>query len=196
MAIYEKFFLKNYLYNNQLLQYYFYKDAHAKPFEFLTIADDAALHRLKDKSRLASMQGYTEDDERFEQMCFYAPLYAPLVNLNDTVMIFDFVNSKIEFFDSDAKSIKETNISFHKDHQWRKEIFVDEVRNKVYTLFREQGISKLCEVDLTKGTLGKSVQIPDFTFIEKIRVHDGKVYFLYTEKNQNAEYKQLYSFRI
>jgi len=192
----EKYFLKSYAYNSQILNYYWSDLTSQKPSLFFTISDEKAIRRLRDKNRLLSMQGVTDADVRFEEMCFYAPLYAPLIKVNDTILIFNFVDEKIEFLNQQAEIIKAVPVKFQNDKKWKKQLFVDDVKNKVYTLFLIDGISKLYEINLQDGSIVNPISIPDFVYVENIKVHDGKIYFLYTNKNSDAEYKQLYSFKI
>ena len=71
----------------------------------------------------------------------------------------------------------------------------DEVKNKVYALFIKSGITTLREIDLKSGELTRSIAIPNFAFVQNIKVRDDVVYFLYKERI-NEEYKQLYKLAL
>ena len=196
-VIYNQYYFRHYTANKQILNYIRYNSEAKKQSEFITISDKKALRRLKDKSRLMNMDGYTEFDERFEQMCFYSPLYSPLLEINDTAYIFNFVDSKIERYTSDGKFINEVNIDFHLKKKWRKEILLDEITNKVYTLYREDGISTIQEINITTGELGSAFKISKYVFIDQIKIRNGIAYFLYTEKKTTQnDYKQLYAYKL
>ncbi|NVO01880.1 MAG: carboxypeptidase-like regulatory domain-containing protein [Bacteroidetes bacterium] len=196
-AIYDQYYFRHFNANNQILQYFKYNFKTKKQSEFRTISDKKALRRLKDKSRLMSMDGYTESDERFEQLCFYSPLYSPLIRINDSAFIFNFVDSKIEKYTSEGVFVKEVGIEFHQKKKWRKEIFLDEITNKVYTLYREDGISTIQEINTETGMLGTAFTISKFVFIDQIKIRNGVAYFLYTEKKTaENEYKQLFAYKL
>jgi len=67
--------------------------------------------------------------------------------------------------------------------------------DKVYTRFRQDGITSLREIDLKSGALINNITIPEFVHIENIRINNNIIYFLYKEKI-NQEYKQLYRMAI
>ena len=107
------------------------------------------------------------------------------------IYIINFVESQIEHYNSDGKEIEIIPIEFN-NHQYVKEkIFIDEVSNKVYALFKKGATTTLREINLKTGELTNSIQIPNYAFIENIKVRDDVVYFLYKQRI-NEEYKQLY----
>jgi hypothetical protein len=191
-----KFFFQKYYYNDQLLQYYYYDKHTRKSKELQIIANEQNLFMMRDRSRIIVGSDDPEIQERFEDLAFYQPVFAPLVKINDTICIFNYADSQIEFYSDSCLLIREIPVFFQNDHFWRREIFVDDVKGKVYALFRKEGISTLKEIDLRNGTLKNSVVIPEFPFIEKIKVHDDNVYFLYTEHGFDEEYKRLYKMKI
>ena len=72
----------------------------------------------------------------------------------------------------------------------------DEVKEKVYTLFRKDGISTIQEINLKTGELANSSVIPELPFIDKIKINNDNIYFLYTEHNEQSNYKKLYRMKI
>ena len=190
------FFYRKYYYNNQVLQYYYYDKNVKKSVGLKVIASESNLFMMRDKARIIAGSANPEIQERFENMAFYKPVFAPLVKIHDTICIFNYEDSLIEFYSGSCKLLKEVPVSFHNNRYWKREIFVDDVKGKVYTLFRKNGVSTLKEINLKNGELKNSVVIPEFPFIEKIKIHNDNVYFLYTERNNEAEYKKLYRMKI
>ena len=92
--------------------------------------------------------------------------------------------------------IQEIPISFHNNKYWNREIFVDDVKGKVYTLFRKDGISTIQEINMKTGELANSVVIPELPFIDKIKIINNNIYFLYTEHNEQSDYQKLYKMKI
>ena len=157
------------------------------------IADHAGLKMLVSRNRFFAMGANppTDADLRFEEMCFSGPVFAPLCRLDDEILIFNFVDSKLEFYSPEGIHEKDILINFHKSSHWKEEIISDERCKKVYTLFVRDGISSLREINLENGKLMQTIKIPKFKFIEKIKINDNKLYFLY-RKTASDELKAIY----
>ena len=65
----------------------------------------------------------------------------------------------------------------------------------LYAVYKEGSIISLKEVDVISGNLKPSINIPNFPFIENIKIAGNQVYFLY-KKAINEELKQLYTLQI
>ena len=118
------------------------------------------------------------------------------MRLNDTLCLFNFEDSWIGFLDDSCNLVQTVPISFHKEKDWKREIFLDHETGKVYALFRDDGISVLKEISLKTGQAISSVQIPDLPFVSDIKISNGKLYFLYTDHNSSEEMRMLYSMKI
>ncbi len=187
----DNYYLKQYLYNDQILNYYNYDEVNDKLYCFRTITDDENIQRNR---RGAYFDG-SEADLRFQQLIMNKPVYAPLVTLNDTIMVFNFLQSKIEKYSMSSDTIQEIPITFHDDNGFLKKVCIDNIRSKVYYLFYRNGISQLKEISTSNGKIIGTIDIPDFVFVEKIKVYDGNLYFLYKTKDW-LEYKKLYKMKI
>jgi len=110
-------------------------------------------------------------------------------------VLFNFTASEIEKFTASAIPIDTCKLDFRPDRSFKDELLIDEKEAKAYFLFRKNGFSELKQIDLKSGKIVQTIPIPSFVFVEKIKVHDNVVYFLYKEKI-NEEYKKLYKLRI
>lgn len=192
-AIDNLLYWKQYYYSDQIIVYYTYDFDNKESKEFKVIMNEKGMYMLKDKGRL--LKDATDADIRFEEMVMYKPIFAPLIKLNDTICILNYVDSKIEFYASTGELLSETPITYHQDKQWKNEIYIDEVKGKIYAMFKQNGISRLKEINLKKGVIEKEIDIPGYQFVENIKVRDDVVYFLYKE-NFSDDYKQLYKMNI
>lgn len=190
-----KYFFKQYFSNEQVLVYYSYDKTKDSLMEFAVIENAKGKRMLRDKARMMRMQGYTEADERFENDFMYKPVFAPLFAINDSIYLFDHEESVIKIYDENNSLKKEIPISYQNDDDWQKEFTMDKSTNKVYAIFKKDGLTSLAEINLRDGSIGPKVQIPEFVYIENIQINDGFVYFLYKEKI-NYEFKQLYKMPI
>ncbi|MBI5538595.1 MAG: carboxypeptidase-like regulatory domain-containing protein [Bacteroidia bacterium] len=192
-----KFFIKQWSYNNQVLSYSMVNANDSSKKEVKVISDERAIRMLSDRNRFNSMGAKppSDADLRFEEMCFFKPIFAPLVKLKDKIAIFNFVESKIEVYNENGNSDKEISITFNKIKGWKEEIFADEITGKAYALFKNNGISTIREVSIETGVIGKEITIPDFKYIENIKVRNGYVYFLY-RINSPMELMKLYKMAV
>jgi len=187
-----KLYIQQYSYKNQILSYYCsdVKDSTSK--EMRVIADWVGARNVYDmQTGHYSVKLATDADIRFEEMCFFDPIYAPMVKVNDTICILNFIENKIEFFNIENRLINEVAIEFHKKQHWKEQVFVDNITGKIYSVFKKRGNTTLKEIDKKTGKLISSIDIPKFRFIEKIIVHNGTIYFMY-RKNTSMELMRLF----
>ena len=191
-----KLYIQQYSFNSQVLSYYCADEKDTSTVKFRVIADQRGIEMLIDRDRFHSMGAApTAADIRFEEMCFFVPIYSPLVKFNDTICILNFVDDKIEYYNDSLNSIAEVDIDFHKDRHWKEQVYVDEITNKIYTIFNKNGLSRLYEINKKTGKLGNSTEIPNFKWISKIIIYDDVIYFMY-RKNTSLELMRLFKLPI
>jgi len=165
---------------------------------------------------LSDLQGLSSDGDilsqirnmevelRFNQMAYFPTIYAPMFKLGDSIIIFNYPNSKIEFFNESDSLIGSTNIAYHhstnKDFQnlisslsrtnkWQEEVYVDDSFRKAYTSYLNfNGTKTINEINLQTGQLVKSIKIP-FPYVEKIQFHNGFIYYIYKGWGENQKKK-------
>ena len=125
----------------------------------------------------------------------FASMYVPFFKIGNQFGILNYFESKLEIYSEDHQLTGDYPIDFQNDPEWERDYFIDPVKNKLYNLFRKNGISNLREIYIDSGKLGPPITIPDFTFIEKIRVRDGVIYFMYRD-NVNEGPMMLYRMTI
>ncbi len=185
------FYLKLHKKRNQELNYICYNEVDSSYNNFRTIRNDEGIQR----NYWGVYFDGTESDIRFTEMIMNKPIYAPLFRNNDTLIIMNFNNSAIEFYDQKGNFIKEHELSFNSDKNWKEEVYYDHASNRYYSTFKKDGITTLKEFNIETGKIMNSIVIPDFVYIEKISVNAGYIYFLYKEK-ANEEYKKIYKMKI
>lgn len=192
-SIGDKFYVKQYYANNQVLSYYVVDTTEKKHKEFRLIADEVALRMLSDRNRFYAMgtSAPTEADLRFEQMCFFDPIFAPLLKIKDRVVIFNFVESKFEIYSPAGDFIKEGAFAIQKDKTWKEEIYADEISGRVFFKFLKNGVTTLKEYDLDQQEIVQTIELPGYKYIDKIKIRNNKLYFLY-RLNEPLELTKLY----
>ena len=125
----------------------------------------------------------------------FSPLEATIIRLKDNICVFNSITNTIEIYTSEGRMIHTSTTRFINDKNYTGKIIKDENEKKLYAVYKEQSIITLKEINVISGQLQSKINIPDFPFIENIKITDDQLYFLY-KKNINEELKQLYSMQI
>ncbi|MBA3900274.1 MAG: carboxypeptidase-like regulatory domain-containing protein [Bacteroidetes bacterium] len=188
-----RYYFSVYAGNNKTMAYYYISEEVGQPVKVKVIKDEFKHKMWKDEERFASMgaKEFTEFDAEFAKLAIYTPVYAPLIKLLNSYCIFDFVNSRIEHFSTDNKSIKEVPIYFHQQKGWKKQIYFDEKQGRVFQLYELNGISSLKEVNPHNGELLNNHSLKGFNFAENIKIYDGSIYFI-ARNSEHNDLRQVY----
>lgn len=181
------YYFGHYTFDNQRLDYYCYNDKAKRTYRVATIADKLGL-TLRETRDIFETNDF---ERRFGEMCFFAPLFAPIAQRNAEVVIFNYVYGEIMFFDTTGLNTGSTPVSYHKTAKFRKLLLHDEYSHRFYAVFEERGLFSIREINIYTGELAREITIPSFPYIEQISVQNGKLYFLYKEKKE-YEYKKIY----
>lgn len=125
----------------------------------------------------------------FTQSMFYEPLYAPIFILKDTICIFNHHNDFLYHYNNKNQLIDSVSISYHHPKNWRewkKQLFVDEVANKVYAFFSKDGHHYLKQIDHQSGKEINTYKLKHHS-AEKIKIKDGYVYYVYRPFDSTQE---------
>lgn len=125
----------------------------------------------------------------FTQSMFYEPLYAPIFILKDTICIFNHHNDFLYHYNYKNQLIDSVAISYHHPKNWRewkKQLFVDEVANKVYAFFSKDGHHYLKQINHQTGKETSTYKLKHHS-AEKIKIKDGFVYYVYRPFNSTQE---------
>lgn len=186
-----KLLFSSYSDRSQILVYYL---ADLETYEtemFRTIADEVKLNMLAFEGMFFSMGSPPADhDLRFEQM-MYRPVFAPIIKTDDTIAIINYTDSHIELYDTLFNNLGTKKIFFQNSKYCEDEIAVDTKEGRVFAVFVKNGRLSVKEIFINSGTIGEELAIPDFVWIDNIKVHDNKLYFLYREK-YSGELKALF----
>lgn len=178
--------------NNHVLNYYYINKSTKQKSTLVTISDQEIIELSAEETKFLNEKEAAgmyrrpvlkEFERIFAETILYEEVYAPLFILDDTIYVFDYINSKIKYYASN-QIVKETEISFHADKNWKKEMCIDDKTQKIYAIYESNGVSTLKEINLNNGLLNDSYKIP-FHFVENIKTHDNYIYFLYQNKEHN-----------
>jgi hypothetical protein len=127
---------------------------------------------LRDYEREVSIEAH------YLRTVVYTPLYAPLFEGNDGLIIFNHPQSAIETLDHYGRMKSSTEIHYHKANDWDELILKDEIRDQYFVVYSNKNRLSLHQLDITSGQLGFP-NILHFPFVKKVLVRNGYAYFTY-----------------
>jgi hypothetical protein len=117
----------------------------------------------------------------FTQSLYYQPVYAPLFLVQDTIYIFDYPKDLLRVFLTDGTPVRSTPIVHHyhaKQSGFQRNLQQDRHTGKIYAVYEQQGHCYVGLIDLQTGLITQKVKLA-FRYVEKVRVHNNEVYFIY-----------------
>lgn len=133
----------------------------------------------------------------FTQSLYYEPVYAPLFLVHDTLYIFDYPKDMLRVYDSKGVLLNSIPILHHyqaKQTGFQKNLQQDRKTGKIYVVYQQEGHCYVGLIDLKTGEVRQKVRLA-FRYVEKIRVHDGAVYYIY-RPFESAQKKFLYKQKL
>ena len=145
------------------------------------------------------------EEAQFRKLTYLSPVYIPIFGLGDSVILFNHPKSQIEVYALHDSLMAQIPISYHQDNntnkgliplgsfkregKWLKEVYVDKLRKRAYTLFmKSNGNKEVKEINLETGKVSTAIVIP-FPYVKKISVQNGFVYFIYKGLGGNQRNK-------
>ncbi len=131
----------------------------------------------------------------FTQTIYYDPPLGDFFLMNDKLLVFDYYNDQLYFFDAWNCAKKDScTIDFHKDARksgWKKTVLQDPLRDELYTVYDEAGYTEIVHINKHTGALGERQRL-QHRYVENIKIHDGKIYYIY-RPFESPQKKYLYT---
>lgn len=120
------------------------------------------------------------------------PIDTHFFSFRDTLYIFDYVANLLTIFNCPGQIIREQTLSFPKTPSFLSDkMIVSESEKDFYAFTLQDGQYTLHQINIQNGQFcGTSLKIP-FPFVEKMKVYQQAVYFLYKPKGTDSR-KRLY----
>ena len=135
---------------------------------------------------------------------FFKPTYDPIFAYNNKLYLFSFDEDKTFIYNNLGEVVQEYPLTFHKYRHWSgemrvikkwgKKVIMDAATGKFYTIFVDDGVTTIKRINLETGTAETVYTISGFAFVENLRIHNGKAYFLY--KNDDTRNSRLFEVSI
>jgi hypothetical protein len=125
----------------------------------------------------------------------FEPLYVPLFQLNDTLIIFNHRMNQIEFYQTPETIFKTVSITYPQDKKWIKEIIRDEETQLFYTLSNTRWGYIVQRIDVQTGETQNLIEL-ERAFVNNIKIKGGFLYFLQNDFRNNDVVSKLQKVRI
>ena len=123
----------------------------------------------------------------FTKSLWWRSLYSPLLHRHDSIFLVDHYVDSLFVYDEQGNRARASATSFHKSKGYKKEILHDKFTGTWYARYLVNGVTRLQQLDDQGQAINKFIPL-SYRYVEKVRLHQGKVYYLYRpfESLQNA----------
>lgn len=122
-------------------------------------------------------------DQAYYKFIMTKPLFAPLLNINNNIYIFDHVNSYINHYDYRGKFKFSIDMMYSENMDKVTQIIKDETLNEVYAVSLRGGLAHLSKIDPYTGESIQEIRLDKHTFPERIKIRNGIAYYIYQRKD-------------
>lgn len=201
-------YFRDYYMRGQMLNYYRIKKdrKEGKRQKFALIIDEDRARMVDDEARFQKMKDDIDafppmgiakllSNSAFVSRVIFEPIYAPIFQLSDTIIIFNHRANQIEFYHQPEIITKTVKIDFQNSKKWKKEIIRDEDTESFYTLYDTRWGYKVKKLNVQTGQSNNLIEL-DRAFISNVKIKGGYLYFLQSDLNRNDQISKLQKIRI
>lgn len=149
------------------------------------MATNSVEEQLEQKKRLELQQQYLDLLNR--------PVYAPVLRLKDSILIFDHVNDSALVYNKRGNRIRSFPIMYHYHRKWDSELIVNEEGTRLFARYNYRGMARLMELNPTTGEIMGEFKLEQHIYPGKIQIRGDFVYYIfhhYIDYSINYVYKQ------
>lgn len=203
-------YFQNYFVKGQVVQYHrIHKDStNGEKENFALVVDE---QRAVMAEAEADFQKMVSDIEQFQAQpmgigermsnagfvsrVVFEPLYVPMFQFNDTLIIFNHRMNQIEYYQTPETIFKTVPITYPQDKKWIKEIIKDAETQAFYTLFNTRWGYTVQRIDVQTGATTDLIEL-ERAFVNNIKIKGGFLYFLQNDFRNNDVISKLQKVRI
>jgi hypothetical protein len=119
--------------------------------------------------------------QQFYDLILLKPIYVPLFELNDSLIIFDHPNDSAIVFTKTGTRVRSFPISYQYFKGWKNELIPNLEKTAIYARFERDGITSLKKINLMTGKAADEVEIREHIFPEHIQIHRDFIYYIYKD---------------
>jgi hypothetical protein len=144
-----------------------------------TMSDEALFHTLdKDLIRLARNKW---DKQKLYELVLTMPVYVPLFEVNDSLIIFDHLNDSAVVFTKEGLHVRSFPILYQYFNGWKNELVVNLEKTKIYARYETDGLTTLREINPMNGKTENTIKLEKHVFPEHLQIHGDFIYYIYKD---------------
>ncbi|MCB0477400.1 MAG: carboxypeptidase-like regulatory domain-containing protein [Crocinitomicaceae bacterium] len=107
------------------------------------------------------------------------PLYSPIFNFHDALILFDHTNNRIRYLNSK----NEIPITYHESRKWVDLILFDKNNQIFVTFFKNKGLYTAHSINTQTGKLENGIILEENAYPENLKIKNGFIYYLHRDPN-------------
>ncbi len=143
------------------------------------ISGDQLFHSLTVEELKASRRLW--NNKQFLELVLATPVYVPLFELNDSLVIFDHLNDSAVVFTKAGIRVRAFPILYHHYRGWKSELVTNLEKTKVYARYEIDGLTTLREINPTNGKIERKIQLEQHVFPKHLQIRDDFIYYIYDD---------------
>lgn len=121
------------------------------------------------------------NNKTFFDLILIRPIYVPLFELNDSLIIFDHLNDSAVVFTKSGLRVRSFPIYYHYFPGWKNELITNLEKTKLYARYERQGLTVLREINPTNGKTEHLIKLEKHVFPEHLQIHGDFIYYIYKD---------------
>ncbi|MNK05385.1 hypothetical protein D3C87_232670 [compost metagenome] len=121
------------------------------------------------------------NNKRFFDLILVRPIYIPMFELNDSLIIFDHLNDSAVVFTKSGLRVRSFPIYYHYFPGWKNELISNLEKTKLYARYERQGLTVLREINPTNGKTEHLVKLEKHVFPEHLQIQGDFIYYIYKD---------------
>ncbi|WP_300660184.1 carboxypeptidase-like regulatory domain-containing protein [Fluviicola sp.] len=138
------------------------------------------LFHTSDKDQLKMARARWEN-LRFYDLVLTTPVYVPLFELNDSLVIFDHLNDSAVVFTKAGDRVRSFPILYHHYKGWKNELVTNMEKTKIYARYEIDGLTILREINPENGKIERLIRLETHIFPKHLQIRDGYIYYIYND---------------
>lgn len=180
-------------------------------FQLAEIYNEDLLRRLAEEAQFlankaSTLQGVDNEEQRvanllndetiFAEKIIYKPVNAQLFSIENNLLLFDFANHRIVFFQAeDTTYHREVPFVFHQKKASDAKILQDAISQKLYTLASDRYYTYVYEINPRTGVMKEAAVLPEI-YLRQQQIHDGTLYYLHKGITFEERWQYLYRVKV
>lgn len=121
------------------------------------------------------------NNKKFYDLILVRPTYIPMLEVNDSLIIFDHLNDSAVVFTKSGLPVRSFPIYYHYFPGWKSELITNLEKTKVYARYEREGLTILREINPANGKTEHIVKLEKHVFPKHIQINGNFIYYIYKD---------------